>query len=287
MIIWPESLIREIAKKRVIFFLGSGVSASATSNDGEKTPTWGEFLELALNLVKTPEIQEEIRILIKNRNYLLALQAIKEQSIPQDYTALLEKQFNNHKIKAGKLHEHIFYLDQNIVITTNFDRIYDKYCDYFGEGSYKTLSYYSNGIGDTIRSDNRLIIKAHGCINEPEKMIFTRYEYHNAKQKHTQFYDILKALFITHTCIFIGCGMEDPDILLTLEDVKISSSNTFPHYFISLIGSSSSIEKRNLENNYNIKALEYGPSHEDLIEAIGNLREEVENYKALHGIINN
>jgi hypothetical protein len=287
MITWPESLIRELAKKRVIFFLGSGVSASADNNNGEKTPTWGEFLDLALNLVTNSEIKEEITKLIKNRNYLLALQAIKEHSIPQDYTSLLEKQFNNYKIKAGKLHEHIFYLDQNIVITTNFDRIYDKYCDHYGDGSYKTLNYYSNGIGDTIRSDNRLIIKAHGCINEPEKMIFTRYEYHNAKQKYPQFYDILKALFITHTCIFIGCGMEDPDILLTLEDVKISSSNTFPHYFITLIDTNSNIEKRNFENNYNIKSLEYGPTHDNLIEAIGDLREEVENYKIRHGITNN
>jgi len=34
---------------------------------------------------------------------------------------------------------------------------------------------------------------------------------------------MLKALFLTNTVLFIGCGLNDPDVVLLLEDVKISA----------------------------------------------------------------
>ena len=94
------------------------------------------------------------------------------------------------------------------------------------------VSYHSSDLVDEIRSDTRLIIKAHGNIDDISKMIFTRAEYRRAKSEHAKFYDILKAVFLTHTAIFVGCSMEDPDVLLLLEDVKITASAERPHYVL-------------------------------------------------------
>lgn len=38
---WPESLVREIADRRAIIFVGSGISKSALPS----MPTWGELLK--------------------------------------------------------------------------------------------------------------------------------------------------------------------------------------------------------------------------------------------------
>jgi hypothetical protein len=167
------------------------------------------------------------------------------------------------------------------VITTNFDRIYESYCQRPGnKGAYKTISYYSADLIDEIRSDTRLIIRAHGSINDISRMIFTRSEYHQVKRDFPHFYEILKAIFLTHTVIFIGCSLEDPDVQLLLEEVKLTGSSERPHYAIIRKRSQDVLTLADWRKTYNIYVLEYGPSHDNLPEDLRALLELVEAERA-------
>lgn len=282
MITWPNSLIREIANRRVVFFLGSGVSASSTNDNGDRPKVWNEFLLSAADLVADEGSRGEILRLIQDRNYLLALQAISDCANPADYRDFLNENFNNPGFRPSRLHEIILELDANIVITTNFDKIYDRYCEATSREGYKIVTYDSKGLGDLIRSDDRVIMKAHGCINDIGKMVFTKSQYHKAKENHPSFYELLKAIFLTHTCIFIGCGLDDPDVLLTLEDVKITSSGDLPHYTLILGGAFSRFAITDWKEAYNIQTLEYEGSHSALVTDLEDLLQEVNSYRATH-----
>lgn len=279
MINWPESLVKEVAHRRVALFLGAGVSATAQDEKGNTPYTWSGFLLEAVSLVKNDENQKTIKELLDSNHYLLALQAIRDESDEGDFRDLLDKCFNNPKMKESDLHRILLDLDIPITITTNFDKIYEKYCESTSEDAYKVVNYNSNDLGDLLRSDSRLIIKAHGSINEINSMIFTRSEYHEAKKNHSQFYDILKAIFLTHTVIFIGCGMSDPDILLALEEVKITASQTKPHYTINIENSIDSFKESELKSAYNIRVLTYGPNHEDLQADLNELLMQVDDIR--------
>ncbi|WP_448218393.1 SIR2 family protein [Endozoicomonas sp. 2B-B] len=281
MIHWPKNLIREIAHRRVALFLGAGVSSSSTDNQDNNPKSWSAFLSEASSLIKGDRAKREVSELIKNRNYLLALQAISDESDPSDYHALLNENFNNPGYTPSKLHEIIMKLDSNIVITTNFDKIYENYCESTSQEGYKVVTYDTGNLGDHLRSDQRVIIKAHGTINDFQKMIFTKSQYHKAKADYPHFYEILKAILLTKTCIFIGCGMDDPDILLMLEDVKITSSSTFPHYALIKANSHSKFAIRDWQETYNIRALEYGPEHTNLIDDLDELFTEVEAVRSI------
>ncbi|MGJ8645322.1 MAG: SIR2 family protein [Marinomonas colpomeniae] len=282
MIDWPISLIREVGRRRAFVFLGAGVSSSAVHSDGDAPQTWEGFINTASDLITNPVCKKEVIALIQENKYLLALQAIKDNVNPAEYDYLINKSFNNPKFKASKLHEHILDLDLEIVVTTNFDKIYENYCHYTSEEGYRVLTYESEDFGDLLRTDTRLIIKAHGCINNARSIVFTKAQYHKAKKDNPQFYEILKAIFLTHTCIFIGCSMEDPDILLALEDVKITSSSTFPHYVITREGANTELAKRDWNETYNITALEYGPDHTDLNLDLKTLNEKVAEFRSLY-----
>jgi hypothetical protein len=65
MIAWPTSLVREVAARRCVFFLGAGVSASATDKDGKHPKTWTEFLEEAYKLIRAAAKKKIIKKLIK------------------------------------------------------------------------------------------------------------------------------------------------------------------------------------------------------------------------------
>lgn len=42
--IWPDNLVEELAYRRCLIFLGSGISATAKNDAGESPDTWGAFL---------------------------------------------------------------------------------------------------------------------------------------------------------------------------------------------------------------------------------------------------
>lgn len=267
MIDWPATLPREIVKERCILFLGSGVSASAKGPEGQSPPTWKTFLEGACALVPPDRGRDAIAALIGERKYLLALQAIKDNANRATYQDYLNRTFNL-ACQPSRLHEIIYELDAKIVLTTNFDKIYDSYCLSYrpaGRALHKVVSYTSAGLADEVRDDTRLIVRAHGSIDDVRDMIFTRSEYHEAKRKHVAFYEIMKALFLTNTIVFLGCSLDDPDILLLLEDVKIIGRHEKPHYAVVRQGETSSFVANDLLETCNVQLLEYGPSYDDLV----------------------
>ena len=280
MIVWPKSLITEIARRRCILFLGAGVAASATDSNGKHPKVWKEFLNDAVQLVQNQTEKTEIKKLIDENKLLLALQAVRSTADGGDYQRLLNSCFNNATFAPSDLHKMIFKLDSRLVITTNFDKIYEKHCQATATEGFKVVPYYSDSLCDEIRSDTRLIIKAHGSIDEIKRMVFTKAEYHHAKESHSSFYAILKALFLTNTCVFIGCGLDDPDVLLLLEEVRITATADRPHYALQLTGSSNSYVKDDLKSAYNVQTLEYGPTHDDLVKELEALYVEIESMRA-------
>lgn len=282
MITWPAALVHEIYRERCVLFLGAGVSASSRDDKGNRPLTWDKFLEKACGLVQDKKKQGAIRKLIAERKYLVALQAIRDLSNPSNYRDLLDECYNG-KFQPSELHQAIYDLNARIVITTNFDKIYEGYCLSFAgsSGGFKTIRYNQSDLADEIRSDTRLIVKAHGSIDEISSMIFTRSQYHLAKSQHARFYDVLKAVFLTNTLLFVGCSLDDPDILLLLEEVKIAGRSERPHYAVTKQGGSNDFIVQDWRSSYNIEVLQYGPDHDNLIDDVKALRDLVNEKRAI------
>lgn len=275
MINWPQTLVRELAARRCIFFLGAGVSSSSQTPSGIRPKAWKEFLENATSLIRSPSQKQIIQKLVEEGKNLLALQAICSEVDRSEYHHFLDENFNNQSFQASKLHHAILKLDQRLVITTNFDKIYEAHWYSISKEGFKVISYDSESLVDEIRSDTRLIIKAHGSIDNINKMIFTRSQYYNAKRNYSKFYEVLKALFITHTVVFIGCSLDDPDVQLILEDVNVITSAQKPHYILIKENSQNLFALKDWQETYNIRALEYGPNHDDLITDLETLLDSV------------
>jgi hypothetical protein len=282
MIDWPATLIREIVGERCIIFLGAGVSASSVGSDGTRPPGWAAFLKSASALIVDPEKRTAIDQLLEERKFLVALQAIKDNADRARYHQLLNQSFNV-QYPPSRLHEILYELDAKVVITTNFDKIYEAYCLSYrpgGQALHKIIDYRSDALADELRDDTRLLIQAHGSINNIREMIFTRAEYHAAKRSYLPFYEVLKALFVTNTLVFVGCSLEDPDILLLLEDVHIIGRHEKPHYALIKQGEANPFVAKDWLETYNIQLLEYGTNYEDLIPNMEALLDAVNEVRA-------
>jgi hypothetical protein len=79
---WPNALIKELAARRCIIFLGSGASAASISSDGSKRPpTWSQFLEGLISIMNTKIDEPIIRDLLKKEKFLDAAEIILRDSI--------------------------------------------------------------------------------------------------------------------------------------------------------------------------------------------------------------
>ena len=104
-------------------------------------------------------------------------------------------------------------------------------------------------------------------------------QYNIARYQYASFYRLLDALLLTNTFIFLGCGLTDPDIQLTLENSNFSFPHCKPHYFITAAGSIPNEVAKSLLNNRNIKILTYDNSdgsHRELLEDLKRLSPLVE-----------
>lgn len=281
---WPPSLIEDIARGRCIFFLGAGVSASAETPAPErrKPKTWGEFLS-SINNRFINDVSEKnfINNIIDQKQFLLALQCIYDLVDKGTYHHIIEEEFSNPDYQPSKVHELIYDIDPKIVITTNFDFIYEKTIP--RQAFTKVIYNNCNNYSDAIRSNKRVLVYAHGNVDSIGDIVFTKEQYFNAKRAYPEFFSITQGLFMTNTVLFLGCGLNDPDINLLLENVYIRTSSTKPHYNITLEGVHNSV-KRDWKCSYNIETLEYGPTYDDLIGELQELKNVVESYKNSYGI---
>lgn len=277
---WPENLVEEIAYRRCVIFIGAGASATSISEDGLVSPkTWGKFIEEAVQLIPEHETEtiEFVGLMRRQENYLLALQAIMDSADSGAYRSFLQKTYSRPNYLASKTHESIKEIDSKIVVSTNFDKIYENICN---GHSYSIATYTeTKKIISNIKSTNNIIIKAHGTIDDPETLVFTQQQYYKAKQQNQEFYELLNALFFTHTFLFLGYSLNDPDINLILEAVSKTNPDSSPHYVVTKEGVSPQI-KKHWKECYSISTLEYeGPDHKEFSKEVEILKEKVIEYR--------
>lgn len=231
--VWPKQLINCIARNRSVLFLGAGISMNSTDDHGTHPKDWKNFLTYGLSRI-TNNNKRTIKKEIEKQNYLLACELLKKSLGDNEFIELLKDEFERPHFHEAEIHKDIFKLNQRIVITPNFDKIYDSYATHESNGTIHIKKYDEEAdIADGLRRHDMLIIKMHGTIDAPQKVIFTQKDYAIARTNNSKFYKIIEALLMTHTFIFIGAGINDPDIRLLLENYSTMFHTAMPHFFIT------------------------------------------------------
>ena len=278
MSIWPKELVHSIACRRCVLFFGAGVSMNSSGNDGVRPPSWAGFLSEAASLVGAPgkRVVKEINALIKAGDFLTAAEVIRNEIKQESFTNLVKARFHTPDFKAAPIHKTLFNLDLRIAITPNFDSIYETAAGERGAGAITTKTYHDDDIADCLRRHERVLIKSHGTISSPNKLIFTRTDYAKARNSNSQFYELLDALLRTHTFIFVGCGVSDPDIRSLLENYRYRHPYGQSHFFVTASKSICSEVKAVLSETLKINFIEYATTKDHI-----NLSKELEVLKVL------
>lgn len=276
MIAWDEAAIDAIARRRAVLVVGSGVSRNSVNDKGERPESWEGFLKQCAGEHKSPAYLLEV---ISRRDYLLGCQLLKTLMGRDRFVDRVQSEFQMKRFKPAEIHKHLYELDVAITISPNFDNIYDDYCRQVSDGSYVIKTHAST---DTIAYLNkcgvRLLIKSHGSANDPEDLIFTSEDYSRARTKYSLFYDVIRSLALTHTFVFVGCGVDDPDLRMLFEDIKFAYGRLPLHYMTIPTAEVPDEVLRELGAVMQVKHLTYSPDdgHRELADSLAALVQLVE-----------
>ncbi|CEJ49181.1 SIR2 family protein [Xanthomonas citri pv. bilvae] len=270
MIDWPDDLVEDLARRRSVIFLGAGVSKNSINDAGERPADWIEFLStLAVQIVDV-ETKVAVERCISGGDLLTACEIAYKTLRPENFRTRLLQAFSQKRFHPARIHEELVRIDSRIVMTTNFDKIYDSLAMSMLHGDVLVKTYSDDDVAEVVRRSNRCILKIHGSIDAASSAIITRSDYARLRVKHAGFYRVIDALFATHTFLFLGASMNDPDIRLILEDYANQYEHSRPHFVVMPNGHLHARELEVLEESMNVRAIFYDPEnhHQQLSDGV-------------------
>jgi SIR2-like domain len=265
---WPEDVIDAIARRRCAIVIGSGVSANSRGTGDVRPPTWKSFLVEGCERQGNPtHILDAL-----NQNDMLEACDYLKSSMGNQWSVFLREKFSTPRYRPAEIHTQLLELDTRIVISLNFDKIYDNFANSRTEGTVIVKNYYDDDIREAVSGSDRYVIKPHGTIDSTKKIIFTLDDYAKARIEFSSFYEVLNALLHTHLLLFIGCGLSDPDLKTLFEEYRYRYQE-MPHY-ITLPGPISPEKEDLVKRTRGMNILQYNNA-DDHIELTKSLEELV------------
>lgn len=201
-------LAEAIRERRVILFIGAGISASL------HFPCWGELIQ---KLGQQNGYEDELFEKYGDNMMLAEYASIKEHDKVYE---LIEKTFAindsvREELRNSRIYEALFKLDCPVIYTTNYDRLIEEYYDI---KSHKYNSVVK--IGDMCEADlNRKstrIMKFHGDIGQRDSIILTESQYFK-RMDFQSFMDVqLQADMLQYHVLFLGYSLSDINMKLLL-----------------------------------------------------------------------
>jgi hypothetical protein len=274
-IAWPGDLLKQVARRNVVLFVGAGVSMGSTNAAGQRPLGWKDLLRnLGNEICDASEMRTEVGPMIDRGEFLLAAEFIK-------YTATKTGNSNHYrdtikrfcdgpdgdKFSPSELHNALMDLDPAIIVTTNFDKILERTA---GEG-YHALAFHETEIDNVVRQANNLILKLHGTVNHSARLVFTQSEYTLLRRDGALALEVLQSLLLTKMALFVGYSFNDPDLKLILETI-FGVPGRGPGHVLVMNGKIPDFQQELFTGVYGLNVLSYpAGEHGELLDGIREL----------------
>lgn len=234
-------------------------------------------------MLADPSDKVLVATLITKERFLDAAEMIVAKANQADYSAFMRRVFVEPRFGHSPIHEQVYKLDPKVVVTTNYDDMYENYCK-LGKGSqaFNVCRYHEPHAINDVRSTMRCILKVHGCVSNPQLTVLSRTQYHRSKRDYPAYFNLLDSLFVANTLLFVGCSLVDPDFQLLLEGTNIKCPSAHPHYAVLESGQPEPL-RQTMRTVYNVQCLEYNQGdHNEVVAGLKDLNDKVGEWRRTH-----
>lgn len=252
--IFNSDLVDDLARQRVVLFLGAGVSASAQTQSGTRMLGWEAFLD-ACRADVAADISAQVRELLDKKDYLLACEVL-QRALEERWPEKVRGEYGQ-KATPSPLHHALIKLRQRFILTTNFDKLIEIALDASDQDSshyYTVISSIDDKVFKALKDHSgRYVIKIHGTVDDSEGLVFSRSEYIKLAFGNARYSLFLENLLLNYTFLFVGFSMDDPAITSLMEMYALKYELARPHYLIS----SDSVPQNIIDINKRLRKLNY------------------------------
>jgi hypothetical protein len=200
--------------------------------------------------------------LVADGKYLEAAQEVRDGVNEQTFASSLRRLLSDPHFESSEIHGDLLTLDQPLVVNLNYDRIYENHCMAFDPDQYVVSHYYTDDIIRNIRSPLRVILKLHGSVDDPKRVVFSVTDYQRIKPQNQTVFAILDAVLKTRTVLFLGCGFNgDPDVENLLTETALQMDGGYPHFALVPARDNKTAYERAKAKGLNIDFIEYQVDH--------------------------
>lgn len=199
---------------KLVAFVGAGVSA----NSG--VPMWKNIID---------KIKKKTDISNEENDYLKIAQYYYNSRDKKEYYEFLESELNIDS-KPNEIHDKLLELNPYHIITTNYDELIEQQANI--KGMFYDVVSKDSDLPYT--PNNKMIIKMHGDFKN-RNIVFKEDDYLSYSQNFKLIETYIKSLLSTHTILFVGYSLSDPDIQYIFQWVKDILGNDLPRpYFLKI-----------------------------------------------------
>ena len=184
-----------INSNKLVLFVGSGISA----NSG--LPSWDDLI---CGFLADLGINREIR---STEDYLTISQWYHNKFGEEKYFSKINEFFSNTEYLPNDIHDLLFDLNPQHIITTNFDSLLEK----AAEKNHENFSIIKDDKDFPLAENNKMIIKMHGDL-ERKNIVLKENDYIEYSKKFTLIETFVKGLFSTNTVMLVGYSLRDPNV---------------------------------------------------------------------------
>jgi hypothetical protein len=195
-------LAEDAIKSQLVLFLGAGVSA------GAGLPNWTELLAKIAEKVefgprhRLKDVEERDQATILQRQLEL-----QEESLGQTVATYLTD--THYSLADGLLAS----LPSREAVTTNYDQLFEAAWSTGG----RSVAVLPN---EAAQPRERWLLKLHGCVTRPDKIILTRADYLDMPRQHGALMGLVQGLLMMRHMMFVGYSMRDEDFHELVYEVR-------------------------------------------------------------------
>jgi hypothetical protein len=196
--------------QHLVLFLGAGVSA------GAGLPTWSELIgETAAAVLGEGTSDDRLNALVDRdlRDAASILENMATASGPgrtvRSIIADLLGKYERYSLAHGLLAS----LPACEAVTTNYDELFER----AARAGERPLAVLPDA---PIDADGRWLLKLHGTLSQPERMVLTRADYLNMPRQYGALMGLVQAMLLMRHMLFVGYSLTDEDFHELIYEVR-------------------------------------------------------------------
>ncbi len=259
----PPELIEQIRCGNAVLFVGAGLS------QGAGLPGWPELLRQMMAWAETHGIdmhdRAELEGYVTDNKLLLVAEEMRDRLGQENFHRFMTKVFLKPDLKPTDAHKILPQIPFAAALTSNYDTLLEMaYTLVNGTKPHSFTQADYPELSAALRSNKFYILHVHGTIDCIKTVVLGRKDYRQVIHANPAYRQYLTNLFGSKTVLFVGFGLNDPDLLSLLDELQaIFRDYAGQHFALMNAQETLAVEQKRFEKDYGIHIIPYIPSAPD------------------------